>query len=192
MMTRIAGTWMRALVVAALALGATVFPAFAQARSFDVGHVHVTTTDAPKRLDMAVTVPATVDQVWDAFTTPAGLTAWLAPFAKVELAIGGPWQVSFTADGAAAGGNVLLYQPKSLLALSAMAPTQFPTVRRERTTAVFLFDPAGPNATTVRLAQTGWKSGDEWDKAFDYLATGNAQLLEALYHRFAVGPEAWK
>jgi len=185
-------TAVQALLTVALALGATLFPAFAHARSFDVGHVHVTTTDAPKRFDMAVTVPATVDQVWDAFTTPAGLTAWLAPFAKVELAVGGPWQVSFTADGAAAGGNVLLYQPKSLLALSAMAPTQFPTVRRERTTAVFLFDAAGPNATTVRLAQTGWKPGDEWDKAFDYLATGNAQLLEALYHRFAVGPEAWK
>ncbi|HEY6234401.1 MAG TPA: SRPBCC domain-containing protein [Candidatus Elarobacter sp.] len=186
-------TWtMRVLFVAALAFGATVFPASAHARSFDVGHVHVTTTDAPKRLDMAVTVPATVDQVWDAFTTPAGLTTWLAPFAKVELAVGGPWQVSFTADGAAAGGNVLLFQPKSLLALSAMAPAQFPTVRRERTTAVFLFDAAGANATTVRLAQTGWKPGDEWDKAFDDLATGNAQLLEALYHRFAVGPEAWK
>jgi uncharacterized protein YndB with AHSA1/START domain len=182
----------RALFAAALALAAALVPAAALARAFDVGHVHVTTTDAPKRLDMTVTVPATLDQVWDAFTTRAGMTAWLAPYAKVDLAVGGIWQVSFTADGAAAGGNVLLYQPKSLLAVSAMAPAEFPTVRRDRTTAVFLFDPAGPNATTVRLAQTGWKPGDEWDKAFDYLATGNAQLLEALYHRFAVGPEAWK
>jgi uncharacterized protein YndB with AHSA1/START domain len=184
---------MQVVRIVALVLGATLLPAtVVQARAFDVGHVHVTTTDAPKRLDMSVVVPATLDQVWDAFTTPAGLTTWLAPYAKVELAVGGPWQVSFTADGAAAGGNVLLYQPKSLLALSAMAPTQFPTVRRERTTAVFLFNSAGPNATTVQLAQTGWQAGEEWDRAFDYLATGNAQLLEALYHRFAVGPTAWK
>jgi uncharacterized protein YndB with AHSA1/START domain len=184
----------RALLIVAFALGATVLPAgaFAAPRSFDVGHVHVTTTDAPKRFDLTVTVPATVDQVWDAFTTPAGLTTWLAPYAKVELATGGPWQVSFTADGAAAGGTVLLFQPKSLLAISAMAPTQFPTVRRERTTAVFLFSAAGPNASTVQLAQTGWQQGEEWDRAFDYLATGNAQLLEALYRRFAVGPAAWK
>jgi uncharacterized protein YndB with AHSA1/START domain len=190
MITRIAA--LRALLAIAVALGATLLPTLGLARQFDVGHVHVTTTDVPKRLDMAVTVPATVDQVWDAFTTAGGMTAWLAPFANVELAVGGPWQVSFTADGAAAGGNVLLYQPKSLLALSAMVPTEFPTVRRERTTAVFFFDAAGPNATTVRLAQTGWKPGEEWEKAFNYLATGNAQLLEALYHRFAVGPEAWK
>jgi uncharacterized protein YndB with AHSA1/START domain len=184
----------RAARIAALALGATLLPsaAFAAGRAFDLGHVHVVTSDAPKRFDLAVTVPATVDQVWDAFTTSAGLTTWLAPFAKVELAAGGPWQVSFTADGATAGGNVLLFQPKSLLALSAMAPTQFPTVRRERTTAVFLFTAAGPNATTVQLAQTGWQQGPEWDQAFDYLATGNAQLLEALYHRFAVGPATWK
>jgi hypothetical protein len=44
----------------------------------------------------------------------------------------------------------------------------------------------------VRLAQTGWQSGEEWDRAFDYLTTGNAQLLELLYRRFTVGPMSWK
>jgi uncharacterized protein YndB with AHSA1/START domain len=181
---------------AALAFGTLLVllaaPALAEPRSFDRGHVHITASDDPKRLDFAVTVAGSVDQVWDAFTTVPGLTSWLAPQADVDPRPGGKWEVSFGGGTLPAGGTVILVQPKSLLAVAAMAPERFPTVRRERTTAVFLFDSSGPNATTVRLAQTGWKQGEEWERAFDYLANGNAQLLEALYRRFAVGPTVWK
>jgi uncharacterized protein YndB with AHSA1/START domain len=180
----------------ALACGAlltlSAAPALAEPRAFDRGHVHVIASDQPKRLDFAVTVPASVDQVWDAFTTVPGLTAWLAPIAEVDPRPGGKWEVSFAPGTPPAGGSVIIVQPKSLLAVAAMAPEQFPTVRRERTTAVFLFEAVGANATTVRLAQTGWKQGEEWDRAFDYLANGNAQLLEALYRHFAAGPMVWK
>jgi uncharacterized protein YndB with AHSA1/START domain len=183
-------------VLVALALGAALLvpsaQAGAQSRSFDQGHVHVTTTADPKRLDFSVTVPATVDQVWDAFTTVAGLTSWLAPQAAVDPRPGGKWEVSFGPGSSTAGGTIELVQPKSLIAIAAMAPDRFPTVRRERTDAVFEFAPAGAGATTVRLAQTGWKDGPEWDQAYAYLAGGNAQLLEALYQRFAVGPASWK
>jgi uncharacterized protein YndB with AHSA1/START domain len=175
----------------AVALAVPLVPAGAQTRSFDQGHVHVTLSAAPKRLDFAVTVPAGVDEVWDAFTTSAGVTTWLAPYATIDPQPGGKWEVTSGAGSSTGGGTIVLLQPKSLLAVAALAPDQFPTVRRARTTAVFFFDPAGPGTTTVRLAQTGWMQGDEWDKAFDYLATGNAQLLEALYHRFAVGPVVW-
>ena len=75
--------------------------------------------------------------------------------------------------------------------MSAMAPEQFPHVRAERTTARFQFiEHAGE--TTVRLTQTGWKAGDEWDKAYDHLASGNAQLLETLRRRFVSGPLDWE
>jgi len=43
--------------------------------------------------------------------------------------------------------------------------------------------PRGKTAL-VRLTQTGWQSGDEWDRAYEYLANGNAQLLETLRRRF--------
>ena len=77
-----------------------------------------------------------------------------------------------------------------VLAIAAMAPETFPTVRAERTAAVFQFEDKG-NSTLVRLTQSGWKTGEEWDKAYDYLAQGNAQLLEALLHRFVSGPTDW-
>ncbi len=46
-------------------------------------------------------------------------------------------------------------------------------------------------STVVRLTQTGWKDGDEWVKAYEYLTVGNAQLLATLHHRFVSGPIDW-
>jgi hypothetical protein len=74
--------------------------------------------------------------------------------------------------------------------LSAMAPEQFPTVRAQRTRARFQFQSNG-DWTIVRLVQTGWKNGAEWDKAYEYLIAGNAQLLATLHRRFVNGPLDW-
>ena len=79
----------------------------------------------------------------------------------------------------------------SEMTLRAMAPEQFPHVREERTAVKFEFVPQG-NQTLVRLTQTGWKSGDEWDKAYEYLAKGNPELFEQLRRRFVSGPIDWK
>ena len=175
------------LAVAVLALWAS---GVARAKTYEMGAVRIVTSDSPKRIDWDVVVPASLDAVWEAFTTKAGLVTWLAPDAAVELRAGGDWIAKFP-NAAPGGGTIVIFQPKTLLALTAMAPEQFPTVRRERTLAVFSFEARGPAQTAVHLAQTGWKDGDEWDKAYAYLAQGNAYLLEALYQRFQKGPFDW-
>jgi hypothetical protein len=43
----------------------------------------------------------------------------------------------------------------------------------------------------VWLTQTGWKDGDEWDRAYEYLTAGNAELLATLHRRFVSGPIDW-
>jgi hypothetical protein len=49
------------------------------------------------------------------------------------------------------------------------------------------------SATSTRLTmtQTGWREGRQWDEAYDYLATGNAQLLVRLHQRFVSGPRSF-
>ncbi len=156
------------------------------------GAVTVTVTRAPeKRLDFEVVVPASLDDVWQAFTTPGGLVTWLTPAAKVELRLGGPWEADFP-NGKTGGGTILSFLPREMLAVAALAPEAYPTVRRERTQAVFRFEPIDAAHTRVRLAQIGWQAGPEWDAAFAYLADGNAQLLNSLHHRFAAGPVDWQ
>jgi uncharacterized protein YndB with AHSA1/START domain len=145
---------------------------------------------AGKKLVIEVEVPAPVHEVWLAFTTSEGLVTWLAPKATVDLRPGGDWIVSFPGGSSTGGGSIVSFVPEKELVLAALAPDRFPHVRAERTKAVFTFEPRG-DATMVRLTQTGWKTGKEWERAYEYLVAGNAELLSTLYHRFAEGPIDW-
>ena len=136
-----------------------------------------------KALIFDVTVPASRSAVWRAFTTSEGLSTWLTPGAVVDLRKGGEWTAHFP-GGKTGGGTILSFVPEQEIVMAAMAPEQFPKVREQRTTAKFQFAARG-DSTMVRLVQSGWKSGEEWDSAYDYLAAGNAQMLDALRRRFA-------
>jgi uncharacterized protein YndB with AHSA1/START domain len=162
-----------------------VLPLCAQTR------VHVTKQAAPeKALLFETTVPASLDEVWSAFTTSEGLSTWLTPGAVVDLRKGGEWTAHFP-GGATGGGTIIDFTSKMKIVMSAKAPPMFPHVAAERTTAIWTFESLGEKETRVKLRQTGWKEGEEWDKAYDYLATGNAQLLDTLRRRFENGPIDW-
>jgi len=155
------------------------------------GPVTVTRITAPhKELRMEVLVPARRDSVWAAFTTGPGLDTWLWKDCSVDLKKGGDWTVHYP-GGKTGGGTIERIRPGREITFHALAPDQFPTVRAVGTTAVFGFEAVGDTATRVSLAQTGWRAGAEWDKAYDYLAKGNAQLLGQLRYRFTNGPIDW-
>ena len=176
--------------VALLAALAATQPTMAQ--TSQQGAVTITRTAAPeKRLDFDVTVPAPPAAVWEALTTSQGLTTWLWRDAEVDLKVGGEWLAKYP-GGSTGGGTITAFEPLKRIEIAAMAPEQFPTVRRERTRAIFEFRPSrNGKSTVVHLGQTGWKSGEEWDKAYDYLAEGNAELLNNLRQRFVTGPFDW-
>jgi len=174
------------------ALFAAALAAVAPAPTVDhLGPVTVTRDLAPhKAVVYDVIVPARRDSVWAAFTTTAGLDTWLWKDCSVDLRKGGGWTVRFSASSTG-GGTIERIEEGRAITIHALAPDQFPTVRKVGTTAAFRFEALGDTATAVRLTQTGWRKGDEWDKAYDYLAKGNAQLLAQLRYRFKVGPIDW-
>ncbi len=143
---------------------------------------------SPEKLLIEVEVPAPVSDVWRAFSTSEGLSTWLTP-AVVDLRPGGEWTARFP-GGSTGGGTIISFVPEKQLVIAALAPDKFPHVRAERTRAVFQFEPRG-SSTLVRLTQTGWKSGEEWTRAYEYLLAGNAQLLAMLHRRFVDGPTDW-
>jgi uncharacterized protein YndB with AHSA1/START domain len=147
-------------------------------------------TTPEKALRFEVVVPASIDEVWDAFGTKAGMETWIWREARVDLRPGGEWTVVYTPT-ATGGGTIVSLAPKKQIVMKAMAPEQFPTVRKERTTATWGFESLGPKSTRVTLVQTGWKAGKEWDDAYEYLSKGNAQLLTQLQRRFVSGPIDW-
>lgn len=174
-----------------LSLCLAPFAVHAQEAPKKESHVTVTRTKDPeKALKFEVVVPAKRADVWRAFATSAGLNTWLWQDCTVDLREGGGWIVHYPM-GKTGGGTIISFREGHQMVLHAMAPDRFPEVRRVGTTATFDFDEDG-NSTLVTLTQTGWKEGEEWDNAYEYLAAGNAQLLEQLYLRFARGPMQWK
>jgi uncharacterized protein YndB with AHSA1/START domain len=157
---------------------------------FGASPVKVVKQNAPeKALIFEVEIPASRAAVWKAFSSSDGLSTWLTPGAVVDLRPGGEWTAHFP-GGKTGGGTIVSFVEGREMVMRAMAPESFPTVRAERTLAKFEFESRG-DSTVVRLTQTGWKIGEEWDKAYNYLASGNAQLLEALWRRFVDGPIDW-
>jgi uncharacterized protein YndB with AHSA1/START domain len=173
-----------------IALCVAPFTAYAQTAPRKDSHVEVTKVAAPeKALKFSALIPAKPADVWQAFTTSAGLNTWLWQDCTVDLREGGGWIVHYP-GGKTGGGTIVSFRDGRQLVLHAMAPERFPEVRSVGTTAVFDFAPEGER-TRVTLTQTGWQ-GKEWDDAYEYLASGNAQLLEQLYLRFARGPIKWQ
>jgi uncharacterized protein YndB with AHSA1/START domain len=181
---------MKALLTSIIVCGAILGIAAAD-ETVQKGPVQVTKVSEPrKELRFQVVIPAPVEQVWQAFSTSEGLMTWLWQDCFVDLREQGDWLVRYP-GGKTGGGTILSFKPGRQIVMSAMAPEAFPTVRKERTTADFSFEAVDGKNTRVSLIQTGWKQGEEWDKAYDYLANGNAMLLAQLYKRFVDGPISW-
>lgn len=158
-----------------------------------------TPTDAfaPDRLLRAeVRVRAPIDSVWAAWTTERGVTSFFAPGCHVEPHVDGLYEIYF--DPAAPPGqrgadslHILTFEPPRRLAFTWNAPLAQPYVRGQRTMVVVELVPAG-QATRVRLTQSGWGTGGDWDRAYDYFARAwGAQVLPFLMWRFEHGSVDW-
>ena len=77
-----------------------------------------------------VEIDASIEDIWNAFTTTEGLKSWVAPLADIDLKIGGKWRANYNKDGqlgdaATIENTILSYDPKRMLSLKA---TGFPKV----------------------------------------------------------------
>jgi uncharacterized protein YndB with AHSA1/START domain len=136
------------------------------------------------------TVPASVAEVWHAWSTPDGLTGFLDAPARVVLGRGGPYEVYFAPDAPAGqrGGEgcfVVDFAPERSLTFTWNAPPSFPAVRREHTVVTVQLEPAGDGVTHLRFLALGWGTGDEWVRAHGYFDAAWDWVLDALVAHYA-------
>ena len=151
---------------------------------------------AERSVDKQVEVAATIDQVWDAWTTREGIVSFFAPDARIEPRVGGAFQIYIDplAEPGAKGADDMRYmalQPKKMISFDWNAPPSMPLARAQRTFVVLRFEPVGDRRTRVTLHHTGWGEGGEWDKAHAYFDRAWAGVLDNLKKRFDVGPQDW-
>jgi len=149
-----------------------------------------------------VTVKASVEEVWKAWTTSEMATSFFAPKARIELTPGGRYELFFDLEApeglqGGEGCRVLSFLPLEMLSFEWNAPPQFPEVRREQmqkhTWVVVQFYPVGQDRTRVRLTHLGWREGEEWEKVYQYFLRAWDVVLGRLEHKFSTGkPINWE
>lgn len=151
---------------------------------------------AERSIDKEVEVAASVDQVWDAWTTRDGIRSFFAPDANIDARVGGAFQIYIDplAEPGLKGADEMRFmalQPKKMISFDWNAPPHLAQARKQRTFVVVRFEPVSDKVTRVTLHHTGWGSGGEWDKAFDYFERAWPSVLGNLKKRFDGQPQDW-
>ena len=151
---------------------------------------------AERAIDKTVEVNASVDDVWDAWTTRAGIVSFFAPDAKIEPRVGGAFEVYIDPEAppgsrGADDMRFMALQPKRMLSFTWNAPPHLPEARAQRTLVVLRLQPIGDKQTRVTLHHVGWGDGGEWDQAYAYFDKAWGGVLANLKKRFDQGPQDW-
>ena len=152
---------------------------------------------AERALDKEVLVAASVDQLWDAWTTREGITSFFSPDARIDGRVGGAFQIYMDpgAEPGLKGADDMRYlalQPKRMLSFDWNAPPHLAEARQQRTFVIVRFEPASEQSTKVTLHHVGWGDGGEWDETFAYFDRAWGFVLANLKLRFEKGPMDWK
>ena len=144
-----------------------------------------------------VIVDATLDEVWHAWTTEAGLR-FVSGKSNVELRRGGPYE--WFLDGApdengkrgGEGARVLAFLPKSMLAFSWTLPPDIPELRNRDETyqIVMFFEELADGRVRVELVAHEWGDGEAWDRAWQYFDSAWDYVLNRLQQTFAAAHSA--
>lgn len=136
--------------------------------------------DERRRLAKEIELAATPDEVWRAISTPEGMSLWFVPHEQagdgIEADFGG---------GNTQAGQVLEWEPGKRVVYGADS--------EPRMTMEFLVEGKDASTTVLRLVQSGFFGGDDWEAEYDGFGKGWDMFLHNLaeyFHHFPGLPVA--
>jgi len=149
-----------------------------------------------RAIDKEVVVPAPVAEVWQDWTTKAGIESFFAPEAEIDARVGGAFHIHMDPFGAPGmkGADDMRYmalQPMKMLSFDWNAPPSLPEARQQRTFVVVRLHDIDGKSTRVTIHHTGWGDGGEWDKTYAYFDRAWPRVLGNLKQRHEKGPMDW-
>lgn len=142
-------------------------------------------------------IPAPQSEVWQAWTSAAGCKSFFAPDCKLELRIGGAYEMYFDKDAPVGdwGGEgcvILALEPERMLSFTWNAPPEFPAIRQQKTHVVVRLHAIAEKKTLVTLSHDGWGEGEDWQQVREYFVRAWGKIvLPRLVKRFSEGPMQW-
>ena len=126
-----------------------------------------------RSIEKEVVVNATLEQVWQTWTTRNGVETFFAPKANIDFKIGGMYEMLFdlkkpVGEQGSEGVKILSFLPNKMLSFEWNAPPEFGVLRYERTIVVLLFDEVGESKTRIHLSHIGWGKNIEHQRGVDF------------------------
>jgi len=142
------------------------------------------------------TVQASVQQVWEAWTTVEGVKSFFAPEAQIGTEVGEPYEIYFvpTAEPGqrgAEGMRIMILDAPNYLAFTWNFPPSLPSIRHQQTMVAIRLMPGGEGQCRVSLEQWGFGEGEDWEKGRAYFDKAWEYVLDNLVKRFDSGPIQW-
>jgi len=122
-------------------------------------------------ISITTLVPLPGREAFRHFTDPALLERWLAPQAKVEMRIGGGyelfWQPEDPENNSTIGCRITALTPDQLVAFQWRSPVQFKPFANgaDPLTHVVVTFHEDAQGTRIQLIHTGWRSEVRWEDA---------------------------
>ena len=163
----------------------------------DADASRVITTEAGQLvLAQAFTVEAPVAEVWAAYTTSEGWTAWAAPKAEVDLRVGGTIKTAYMGEVGGEHTNTLRivnYVPERVLTLRADLSQNWPEIMKkdaENLSNVILFTDDGEGGTRVESYGIGYTDAPEYEQLMGFFIDANEKLHGVLKTYLETGERA--
>jgi uncharacterized protein YndB with AHSA1/START domain len=147
----------------------------------EIRNTSYVTKSGERVLRIETVVPASVENVWKAWTAPQELSRWIAPVVAIDLKIGGTIWTNYDEKATiGTAGTIQLpiinYLEKEIITLKVKLNESFPkSVRdedRNLQEIVQIVD-LGNGKTKVVSSMVGWGTGKDWDQTYEFFARGN-------------------
>ncbi len=141
----------------------------------------------PEPIVKKAVVNATAAELWRLWTTREGLNSFFGRDSRVELKVGGAFEIYFLMENeyglrGSEGCRILSFLPEKMLSFSWNAPPKFPEVRNSeyKTRVIVEFNETEGEATEVLLTHTGWPDDAGWLPVHAYFENAWTSVIESL------------
>ena len=137
-------------------------------------------------------VEAPLVEMWNAWSTSEGLSAWMAPHAEIDMRVGGLMRANYNPEGRLGDSQtivntVLSFEPQRMISIKVVQiPEGFPFPNAiTQMWSVIYFVAVDSNRTAVREVSLGFSSDEESQRMRGFFNRGNAATMSELQRYFA-------
>jgi len=149
----------------------------------------VSTIDSTKAPELVLIqefiVNASIDSVWNAYTTKKGWENWAVPLAEVNLKVGGYIKTNYNVQGQIGDSSTIVthiinYVPKRLITLQAEITDNFPDFMKKEAKDfynIIYFEEMDNGSTNVKSFGIGYKNNPKYLALLKFFIPANEKTL---------------